>query len=102
VYGQNEVYPGGLNTSIPSYLPALDPSTPLFKPIAALGGQDLWKVAVEAGKQVPSGYTIPTWWGKAVDYFGVNVQKLLAGQMTPDQVLTTSATQIQKNLMGPS
>ncbi|WP_199238309.1 extracellular solute-binding protein [Kribbella steppae] len=102
VYGPNDVYPGGLNTSIPSYLPALDPDTPLFKPIDALGGQDLWKVAVEAGQQVPGGYTIPTWWGKAVDYFGVNVQKLLAGQMSPDEVLKTSATQIQKNLMGPS
>lgn len=102
VYGPNDVYPGGLNTSIPSYLPALDPNTALFKPIEALGGQDLWKVAVEAGKQVPGGYTIPTWWGKAVDYFGVNVQKLLAGQMSPDDVLKTSANQIQKNLMGPS
>jgi lactose/L-arabinose transport system substrate-binding protein len=102
VYGPNEVYAGGLNTSIPSYLPALDPSAPLFKPIDALGGQDLWKVAVEAGKQVPGGYTIPTWWGKSVDYFGVNVQKLLAGRMSPDEVLKTSVTQIQKNLMGPS
>ncbi|GAA1712668.1 sugar ABC transporter substrate-binding protein [Kribbella yunnanensis] len=102
VYGPNEIYPGGLNTSIPSYLKALDPNVPLFKPIDALGGQDLWKIAVEAGKQVPGGYTVPTWWGKAVDYFGVNVQKLLAGQMTPDEVLKTSASQIQKNLMGPS
>src|SRR6266536_6524040 len=102
VYEPNDVYPGGLNTSIPSYLPALDPNTALCKPIEALGGQDLWQVAVEAGKQVPGGYTIPTWWGKAVDYFGVNVQKLLVGQMSPDDVLKASANQIQKNLMGPS
>jgi lactose/L-arabinose transport system substrate-binding protein len=99
VYGPNDVYPGGLNTSVPSYLPALSPDSPLFKPIAELGGQDLWKVAVDAARQVPGGYTIPVWWGKAVDYFGVNVQKMLAGQMSVEDVLSTSATQIQKNLI---
>jgi lactose/L-arabinose transport system substrate-binding protein len=30
------------------------------------------------------------------------VQKMLAGQLSPDDVLKTSASQIQKNLMGPS
>lgn len=99
VYGTNDVYPGGLNTSVPSYLPALAPDSPLFKPIAELGGQDLWQVAVQAAKQVPGGYRIPEWWSKAVDYLGVNLQKMLAGQMSPQDVLTTSATQIQKNLI---
>jgi lactose/L-arabinose transport system substrate-binding protein len=99
VYGPNDVYPGGLNTSVPSYLPALAPDSPLFKPIAELGGQDLWQVAVQAAKQVPGGYRIPVWWSKAVDYLGVNLQKMLAGQMSPQDVLTTSATQIQKNLI---
>lgn len=99
VYGPNSTYPGGLNTSIPSYLPALDPANPLFQPISALGNQDLWTMAVTAGKQVPGGYRIPVWWGKAVDYFGVNVQKMLAGQMNVDDVLSQSTTQIQKNLI---
>jgi len=99
VYGANSTYPGGLNTSVPSYLPALDPAKPLFQPIEAMGGQDLWKVATEAGKSIPGGYRIPVWWGKAVDYFGVNLQKLLAGQMNVDDVLKQSAAAIQKNLI---
>lgn len=98
VYGPNDVYPGGINTSVPSYLKALQ-GNPLFKPIAELGNQDLWSVATAAAKQAPGGYSIPTWWGKAVPYFGVNVQKMLAGQMTPDQVLSTSSDQIQQNLV---
>ena len=49
VYGPNDVYPNGLNTSIPSYGPAADPENALFGPVVALGGQDLWKTAVEAG-----------------------------------------------------
>lgn len=99
VYGPNSVYPGGLNTSVPSYLPALDPNKPLFQPIAALGGQDLWPLAAQAASVVPSGYRIPVWWGKAVDYFGLNVQKMLAGQMTPEQVIRTSTDQIKKNVI---
>jgi lactose/L-arabinose transport system substrate-binding protein len=99
VYGPNDVYSGGLNTSVPSYLPALRSDGPLFKPIAELGGQDLWRVATEAAKQVPGGYTIPVWWGKAVDYFGVNVQRMLNGQIGPEQVLKESSDQIQKNLI---
>ncbi|NUR73864.1 MAG: extracellular solute-binding protein [Hamadaea sp.] len=98
VYGPNDVYPGGINTSVPSYLPALSGEA-LFKPVAELGGQDLWKVATDAAKQVPGGYTIPVWWGKAVDYLGVNLQRMLNGQMSPDDVLSTSAQQIQKNLV---
>jgi len=99
VYGPNSVYPGGLNTSIPSYLPAANPAKPLFKPIDAMGGQDLWAVATAAGKQIPGGAPIPTWWSAAVDYLGNNVQKMLDGTMTLDQVISQSSSDIQKNLI---
>lgn len=99
VYGPNEVYPGGLNTSIPSYLPAADPSRPLFDPIPALGNQDLWAVATEAGAQIPGGAPIPTWWGGAVDYLGNNIQRMLDGELTPNQVIEQSTTDIQVNLV---
>lgn len=99
VYGPNDVYPNGLNTSIPSYKPAANPDEPLFGPIDALGGQDLWKTAVEAGDEIPGGAPIPTWWAGAVDYLGNNVQKMLDGDMTPDQVIETSTKDIQSNLI---
>jgi lactose/L-arabinose transport system substrate-binding protein len=102
VYGPNDVYPGGLNTSVPSYLPALDSAKPLFDPIEQLGGQDLWKVATDAAREMPGGYRVPVWWNKAVDYLGVNMQRMFNGQMTADEVIETSADQIQKNLIeGP-
>ncbi|MGH1526781.1 hypothetical protein ACRAWC_23490 [Leifsonia sp. L25] len=65
VYGSNSVYPGGLNTSIPAYQPAANPAKPLFKPIPAMGDQDLWSTAIKAGKQIPGGAPIPSWWSGA-------------------------------------
>ena len=99
VYGPNEVYPGGLNTSIPSYLPAADPATPLFDPLDALGGQDLWEVATSAGAEIPGSVPTPTWWAGAVDYLGNNVQKMLDGDLTPREVIDQSTEQIQANLV---
>lgn len=99
VWGPNSVYPKGLNTSIPAYLPAADPGTPLFGPVEALGGQDLWSVAVSAGKEIPGGTPVPSWWAGAVDYLGTNVQKMLDGAMTPREVIDTSTEQIQTNLV---
>ncbi|MDR1430853.1 MAG: sugar ABC transporter substrate-binding protein [Propionibacteriaceae bacterium] len=99
VYGPNKVYPGGLNTSIPAYQPAADPAKPLFKPVEALGNQDLWTTAIEAGKQIPGGTPTPTWWDGAVEYLGNNVQKMLDGAMTPQEVLDQSAKDIQANLV---
>jgi lactose/L-arabinose transport system substrate-binding protein len=99
VYGPNAIYPGGLNTSIPSYKPALEPSKPLFKPFPELGNQDLWSTAVQAGVQVPDGAPIPRWWTGAVDYLGSNLQKLMEGSMTPEQVIDKSSTDIEKNLI---
>ncbi|WP_353650845.1 extracellular solute-binding protein [Nakamurella sp. A5-74] len=99
VYGPNDVYPGGLNTSIPAYQPAANPDKALFKPIKEMGNQDLWATAVEAGEQIPAGAPIPSWWAGAVDYLGNNIQKMLDGTMTPQQVIDTSAKDIQANLI---
>ncbi|WP_049561571.1 ABC transporter substrate-binding protein [Nonomuraea sp. SBT364] len=102
VYGPNDVYPGGLSTSVPSFKPALDPAKPLFEPIDALGGQDLWKVAVDAAATIPAAAPIPWWWAQSVDYLGNNVQRLMEGKMSPDQVIAESAEKIQRNLIDRS
>ncbi len=102
VYGPNDVYPGGLSTSVPSFQPALDPAKPLFEPIEALGGQDLWKVAVEAAATIPAAAPIPWWWAQSVDYLGNNLQRLMEGKMTPDQVIAESGEKIQRNLIDRS
>ncbi|GAA2888996.1 sugar ABC transporter substrate-binding protein [Streptosporangium fragile] len=102
VYGPNSVYPGGLSTSVPSYRPALDPAKPLFRPIEALGGQDLWKVAVDAAATIPAAAPIPWWWAQSVDYLGNNVQRLMEGRMSPDDVIADSAQKIQRNLIDRS
>lgn len=99
VWGVNDIYPTGLNTSIPAYLPAADPAKPLFEPIEALGGQDLWEVATTAGAQVPSGTSIPSWWNGAVDYLGNDIQRMLDGDLTPAEVITGSTDAIQTNLI---
>lgn len=99
VYGPNDVYPDGLNTSIPSYEPAADPDKPLFAPLDSLGGQDLWVTAIEAGSEIPGGVPIPTWWAGAVDYLGNDVQKMLDGDLTPDEVIEQSTENIQTNLV---
>lgn len=99
VYGPNDIYPDGLNTSIPSYGPAAQADKPLFGEVEALGGQDLWATAVEAGAQIPGSVPTPSWWGGAVDYLGNNVQKMLDGTMTPAEVISTSTTDIQTNLV---
>ncbi|WP_166979384.1 ABC transporter substrate-binding protein [Paramicrobacterium fandaimingii] len=99
VWGPNDVYPNGLNTSIPAYLPAADPASPLFEPVDALGGQDLWEVATKAGAQIPSGTSIPPWWSGAAEYLGNDIQRMLDGDLTPEQVISQSSDAIQKNLI---
>ena len=99
VWGPNDIYPGGLTTSIPSYLPAADPSAPLFEPVPALGDQDLWAIATEAGAEIPAAGPIPTWWIGSVDYLGTNIQRMLDGDMTPEEVQTQSSDEIQTNLI---
>jgi lactose/L-arabinose transport system substrate-binding protein len=99
VWGPNDIYPTGLNTSIPSYLPAADPAAPLFQPVDALGGQDLWAVATEAGAQIPGGTPTPSWWAGAVDYLGNDLQRMLDGDLTPEEVLAQATQSIQTNLV---
>ncbi|MBD3778946.1 MAG: extracellular solute-binding protein [Micrococcales bacterium] len=99
VWGPNDTYPNGLATSIPAYLPAADPSAPLFGPVAGLGDQDLWTTAVEAGAQIPGGAPTPSWWAGAVDYLGTDVQRMLDGELTPDQVIEQATADIQSNLV---
>ncbi|MFC3687307.1 ABC transporter substrate-binding protein [Aquipuribacter hungaricus] len=102
VWGPNDVYPDGLNTSIPAYRPAADPAAPLFGPVEALGGQDLWAVATAAGEEIPGGAPIPEWWAGAVDYLGTDVQRMLDGDLTPTEVLERSSAEIQPNLVDRS
>jgi ABC-type glycerol-3-phosphate transport system substrate-binding protein len=99
VWGPSDVYPTGLNTSIPSYLPAADPGAPLFEPVPALGGQDLWAVATEASTEIPASVPTPSWWAGSVDYLGTNLQRMLDGHLTPDEVLEQSSDEIQSNLI---
>jgi ABC-type glycerol-3-phosphate transport system substrate-binding protein len=99
VYGPNSVYPKGTNTSVPAYKPAADPARPLFGTIDAMGGQDLWKTAITAGAEIPGGTPTPKWWASAVDYLGNNLQKMLDGSMTPEQVISQSTKDIQTNLI---
>lgn len=102
IYSPNDLYPGGLNTSVPSYIPAADPTKPLFEAPEALGGQDLWKVATEAGKTIPEAAPIPSWWPKSVDYLGNNLQRLIEKSIGVDEVITDSTEKIQKNLIARS
>ncbi|MQM26298.1 ABC transporter substrate-binding protein [Glycomyces albidus] len=99
VWGPGDVYPEGLATSIPSYTPAADPAAPLYSGITALGGQDLWTVATEAGAQIPGGTPTPSWWAGAVDYLGNDLQRMLDGDLSPQEVLAKSTDDIQTNLV---
>ncbi|WP_159620465.1 ABC transporter substrate-binding protein [Ruania rhizosphaerae] len=99
VWGPSEVYPDGLNTSIPSYAPAADPSEPLFAPVEALGGQDLWAVATEAGEQIPGTVPTPSWWAGAVEYLGNDLQRMYDDDLSPQEVLASSSEAIQTNLI---
>ena len=99
VWGPNSVYPNGTDTSIPSYTIAANPYRPLFGPSDALGNQNLWKVATLTARHIPGGSPTPTWWAGAVSYLGNNLQKMLDGRMTPEQVIQQSSKDIQSNLV---
>jgi ABC-type glycerol-3-phosphate transport system substrate-binding protein len=98
VYGPNDTYPNGLNTALPSVKAALE-GPPLFKPVAALGNQDLWSIDTEAAKAIPPGYRIPSWFNSAAAYLGVNMQKMIDGKASVDEVINVSVEQITKNLV---
>ena len=97
VFGRNKIYPGGINTLLPSYKPAL--AHQLFQNPPALGGQDLWNVAVTAANAIPGTYYYAPWFNQAVSYFGTDIQLLLDGKMAPRQVLTRASADIQAKLI---
>ncbi|WP_460810046.1 ABC transporter substrate-binding protein [Microlunatus endophyticus] len=98
VYGPNKTYANGLNTSLPSVKAALN-GPALFKPVSQLGNQDLWPVDTKAALAIPPGYRIPPWFNQAANYLGVNMQKMIDGSMSVDDVISKSTEQIQKNLV---
>jgi lactose/L-arabinose transport system substrate-binding protein len=99
VFGPNPVYPNGLNTALPSVKSALSSPTPLFKPISQMNNQPLWQIDTQAGLAIPPGYRIPTWFDQAANYLGSNLQQLMTGKMSVDEVISKSVSGIQKNLV---
>lgn len=97
VYGPNKLYPGGLNTSLPSFKPALQKQ--LFKNVDALGGQNLWEVATATVPDISSNYYYPTWYNQATPFYGGNIQKVLAGKMSVTDALAQGADSIQTKLI---
>ena len=98
VFGSNSVYPNGLNTALPSVKGALNGPS-LFKPLPQLGNTSLWDVAAKASLAIPPGYHIPTWFDQAASYLGSNLQKLMDGKMSVDDVIKQSASAIKTNLV---
>ena len=101
VFGSNSVYPNGLNTALPSVKSALNGPS-LFKPLAGLGNESLWDVSTKASLAIPAGYRIPSWFDQAANYLGSNLQKLMDGKMSVEDVVKKSASDIQTNLVDRS
>lgn len=101
VFGSNSVYPNGLNTALPCVKSALTGPS-LFKPLPGLGNESLWAPATKAALDIPPGYHIPTWFDQAASYLGSNLQKLMDGKMTVDDVIKHSVSDIQANLVNRS
>ena len=100
VYGPNDVYPSGLNTSIPSYLPAARPEQAAVR--AGRGARRSGPVGgCDRGRREDPGHVpTPTWWARAVDYLGNNLQRMLDGQTDPArEVIDQSTADIQTNLV---
>ncbi|GAA5049702.1 ABC-type glycerol-3-phosphate transport system substrate-binding protein [Thermocatellispora tengchongensis] len=99
VFSKNSVYPTGLNTVVPSVKSALDPAKPLVDRLPQLGGVDNWAISTKAALDIPAGYTAPSWYGQAAKYLGANIQRLMDGRMSVDEVIAKSTADIQKNLI---
>ena len=89
--GPNGVYPGGITTLIP-YKPAYFEH--LMANPESLGGQDLYTIATGLVDQIPQNYYFPRWFGQLGDILGANVQRLQAGELSPEDVLAQSASDI--------
>jgi ABC-type glycerol-3-phosphate transport system substrate-binding protein len=100
-FGPNTVYPDGLNTALPSVKSALS-GTALFDALPQLGNTSLWDVAAKSSLDIPPGYHIPTWFGQAANYLGSNLQLLMDGKMSVDDVISTSVSGITTNLVDRS
>ena len=100
VFGPNKIYPQGINTLLPSYKPAL--AHQLIGNVDALGGQNLWDLAVGTVPQISQNYVYPDWYNQSVQYFGTNIQQLIEGKLSPQQALSLSSTQIQTKLISRS
>lgn len=97
VFGPNKIYDKGINTLLPSYKPALQ--TQLIGNVDTLGSQNLWQVATSTIPNISNAWTYPSWYNSSIQYFGTNIQQMIDGKMTPQQVLETSTTQIQTRLI---
>jgi ABC-type glycerol-3-phosphate transport system substrate-binding protein len=99
VFSKNSVYPTGLNTVVPSVKSALDANKPLVDKLPQLGGVDNWGISTTAALQIPGGFRLPSWYGQAAKYLGANIQQLMDGKMSVDDVISKSTTDIKKNLI---
>lgn len=97
VYGPNQIYPGGLSTSLPAYKPAH--AKQLFENPKGLGGQNLWEVAVSTVNEIPPNYYYAPWYGQAAEIIAANVQRMQDGQMTPEEAIKTSADDITSRII---
>jgi ABC-type glycerol-3-phosphate transport system substrate-binding protein len=98
VFGSNAVYPNGLNTALPSVKSALGGQS-LFKALPQLGNESLWGVAAQASLDIPAGYHVPTWFNQAANYLGSNLQLLMDGKMSVNDVISQSVSGIKTNLV---
>lgn len=96
-FGPNAIYPGGITTIIPTYKPSY--AEHLMVNPESLGGQDLYGIATGLVDQIPQDYYFPKWFGQLGDILGANVQRLQAGEMSPEDVIAQSASEIRSNLM---
>ena len=62
----------------------------------------MWDVATSTIPQISNNWSYPVWYNSAAQYFGTNIQKMIEGQMTPQQVLDVSTQQIQSKLIAHS
>lgn len=98
VYGPNDIYPGGLNTSLPAYIPAQ--AEQLFENPEGLGGQNLWEVAAATMPEIPENYYNAPWAGQANEIIAANIQQMQDGQKTAEEALKDAAEEIQSRVIG--
>jgi lactose/L-arabinose transport system substrate-binding protein len=98
VYGPNDIYPGGLNTSLPAYIPAQQEQ--LFENPEGLGGQNLWETARATVAEIPENYYNAPWFGQAGEIISSNIQQMQDGVLTADEAITNAASEIQSRVIG--